>query len=88
MRRRIDARLKPPPPEANTVVAKGAQAGAPTTPAAFDERGELEQVNVLYSFVEDRYMKRVGFFGVGGVGACFLPVRLSPLRYVALRSSG
>lgn len=25
----------------------------------FDEKGELEQVNVLYSFLEDRYMKRV-----------------------------
>lgn len=33
------------------------------TPVAFDEKGELEQVNVLYSFLEDRYMKTVcGFF--------------------------
>ena len=29
---------------------------------AFDEEGELEQVNVLYSFLEDRYMKTVCVF--------------------------
>lgn len=30
------------------------------TKVAFDETGELEQVNVLYSFLEDRYHKKVG----------------------------
>lgn len=62
MRRRIDARLAPTtttiaPPEAN-IVSNGAQVSIPTA-VAFDEKGELEQVNVLYSFLEDRYAKRV-----------------------------
>ena len=26
---------------------------------AFDEKGELEQVNALYSFIENRYTKKV-----------------------------
>lgn len=65
MQRRIDTRLRPSPTDpADNVVANQAQATVPTK-VAFDEKGELEQVNVLYSFLEDRYMKTVG----GGVGA-------------------
>ena len=29
------------------------------TPKPFDEKGELEQVNVLYSFLENRFAKKV-----------------------------
>lgn len=60
MQRRIDTRLKPSTtaPEDN-VVSNQAQASVPTK-VAFDEKGELEQVNVLYSFLENRYTKTVG----------------------------
>ena len=37
----------------------------PDKVASFDdEKGELEQVNVLFSFLEDRYMKRVCLFAM------------------------
>ncbi|KAF6235605.1 hypothetical protein HO173_006288 [Letharia columbiana] len=57
IQRRIDTRLKPSTtaPEDN-VVFNQAQATVPTK-VAFDEKGELEQVNVLYSFLENRYTK-------------------------------
>ena len=57
---RIDNRLKPSttPPQDN-VVSNEAQATVPT-PKPFDEKGELEQVNVLYSLLENRYTKKVG----------------------------
>lgn len=60
MQRRIDTRLKPSatPPQDN-VVSNQAQATVPTK-IAFDESGELEQASVLYSFLEDRYKKKVG----------------------------
>lgn len=63
--RRIDTRLEPSrsPPATDpgeNVVANGALATIPPKKeASWDEGGELEQVNVLYSFLEDRYMKRV-----------------------------
>lgn len=59
IQRRIDTRLKPSTtaPEDN-VVFNQAQATVPTK-VAFDEKGELEQVNVLYSFLENRYTKTV-----------------------------
>lgn len=40
------------------MVANQAQATIPT-PVKFDEKAELEQVNVLYSFLENRYTKKV-----------------------------
>ncbi|CAF9923463.1 MAG: hypothetical protein HETSPECPRED_005331 [Heterodermia speciosa] len=59
---RIDHRLTSSPSSstnpADHVVANGAQATIPT-PKIFDEKGELEQVNVLYSFLENRYSKKV-----------------------------
>ncbi|KAM0798659.1 hypothetical protein BDR22DRAFT_891059 [Usnea florida] len=54
---RIDTRLQPSTtaPEDN-IVSNQAQVSVPTK-VAFDEKGELEQVNVLYSFLENRYTK-------------------------------
>lgn len=59
IQRRIDTHLKPSttPPQDN-VVSNEALATVPT-PVPFDEKGELEQVNVLYSFLENRYTKKV-----------------------------
>lgn len=59
MRRRVDKTFKPatvPPHELVT-----ANAAQPMLPSAvkFDEAAELEQVNVLYSFLENRYSKKV-----------------------------
>lgn len=64
LRRRLEARLNPPPTAspAENVGSDHAQATAPTK-VAFDEKGELEQVNVLYSFLENRYMKQVRAYG-------------------------
>lgn len=59
MRRRIDQRLLPSSVQPqNRVVANEAFA-TPLTDLKFDERLELEQVNVLYSFLENRYAKKV-----------------------------
>ena len=68
IQRRIDTRLKPPTtaPEDN-VVFNQAQATVPTK-VAFDEKGELEQVNVLYSFLENRYTKTVRICCILGGG--------------------
>ncbi|MCJ1271847.1 hypothetical protein MMC22_011752 [Lobaria immixta] len=63
MRRRIDKRLLPSSPNTpqqpqDKVRANDALATpAPSQP--FDEKGELEQVNALYSLLENRYSKKV-----------------------------
>ena len=59
MRRRIARRLEPAnaTPEIN-VVAKEAQASVPVA-TKFNEQAELEQVNALYSFLENRYSQKV-----------------------------
>lgn len=59
MRRRIDRRFLPAqsPPQTDAV-ANGAQATTPS-PAKLDEAAELAQVNVLYSFLENRYSNKV-----------------------------
>lgn len=59
MRQRIENHFNPPKvaPQDN-LVANQAQATIPT-PVKFDEKAELEQVNVLYSFLENRYTKKV-----------------------------
>ncbi|MCJ1274181.1 hypothetical protein MMC21_001976 [Puttea exsequens] len=55
---RIDTKLKPSRSLLqNNVIANEAQATVPT-PVPFDEKSELEQVNVLYSFLENRYTKK------------------------------
>ncbi len=59
MRMRIDRRLETANTKSeNHVVANGAQATIPMTPR-FDEQAELAQVNVLYSFLENRYSQKV-----------------------------
>ncbi len=59
MRQRIEKHFNPPKvaPQDN-VVANEALVTIPT-PVVFDEKAELEQVNVLYSFLENRYTKKV-----------------------------
>ena len=60
IQQRIDTQLKPSAaPSQDNVISNQAQASVPT-PVPFDEKGELEQVNVLYSFLENRYTKKVG----------------------------
>lgn len=59
IQRRIDTQLRPTTTALqDNVISNQAQASVPT-PKAFDEQGELEQVNVLYSFLENRYTKKV-----------------------------
>ncbi|KAG7006132.1 succinyl-coA:3-ketoacid coenzyme A transferase 1 [Physcia stellaris] len=54
LQHRIDNRLSPSPSTSSSnVVANEAQATVPT-PKPFDHKGELEQVNALYSFLENR----------------------------------
>lgn len=59
MQRRIDRRFAARTQQLQT--PRGAKdSPTPTTsPAALDEKAELEQVNVLYSFLENRYTKKV-----------------------------
>ena len=60
---RVDKRLKPASPQptssTSTGPAAGAAGGVATPPTKFDEQAELEQINVLYSFLENRYSKKV-----------------------------
>ncbi|KAL2057693.1 hypothetical protein ABVK25_002077 [Lepraria finkii] len=57
IQRRIDTQLKHPttPPQDN-VVSNQTQASVQIS-RPFNEQSELEQVNVLYSFLENRYTK-------------------------------
>ncbi|KAK4695366.1 cytochrome b pre-mRNA-processing protein 6, partial [Lecanoromycetidae sp. Uapishka_2] len=58
IQKRIDTRLKASTtPTQDNVVSNQALASVPTA-VPFDEKGELEQVNVLYSFLENRYTKK------------------------------
>ena len=59
---RVDARLNSPAsikesPTSNENPKPPAEEGKRVPP--FDEKAELEQVNVLYSFLENRYSKKV-----------------------------
>ena len=68
----------------DNVVSNEAQASVPT-PVAFDERRELEQVNVLYSFLENRYTKKVRAepirsLSIGWVLKLTVPVSIRSLR--------
>ena len=61
MRRRIEKRFLPSQSlPGHNVVADGAEATIPS-PVKLDETAELAQVNVLYSFLENRYGHKVGF---------------------------
>ncbi|MCJ1421117.1 hypothetical protein MMC32_007479 [Xylographa parallela] len=58
MQQRIDRRTTPSTEHREAkVIANGALTTVPT-PARFDEKAEMEQVNVLYSFLENRYTKK------------------------------
>jgi len=60
IQKRIETRLTASAtPTQDNVISNQAQATVPT-PTALDEKVELEQVNVLYSFLESRYTKKVG----------------------------
>lgn len=59
MRRRIDKRLLPLSSSSSTSPRQARANEALATGAPFDEKRELEQVNVLYSFLENRYHKKV-----------------------------
>ena len=59
MQRRIDRQTTPPTEHRDaSVIANDALTTVPTA-ARFDENAELQQVNVLYSFLENRYTKKV-----------------------------
>ncbi|MCJ1405585.1 hypothetical protein MMC11_008813 [Xylographa trunciseda] len=58
MQRRIDRRTTPSTGHTEaSVIANDALTTVPTA-ARFDEKAEMEQVNVLYSFLENRYTKK------------------------------
>ena len=59
MRRRMARKLEPANtnPE-NNIIANEAQASLPVA-TKFDEQAELEQVNALHSFLENRYSQKV-----------------------------
>ena len=61
LQRKADETLNPSSvkPSQDNIVANEAKATIPTA-KSFDEKGELDQVNVLYSFLENRYAKKVG----------------------------
>ncbi|MCJ1247712.1 hypothetical protein MMC30_004927 [Trapelia coarctata] len=59
MQRRIDRRFTPPTQQPQTTTAaKSSQTPAPVPVVPLDEKAELEQVNVFYSFLENRYTKK------------------------------
>ena len=61
LQRRIDLRLEESSPTKlpqDNIVSNGAQVSVPT-PKPFDEKGELGQVNALYTLLENRYTKKV-----------------------------
>ncbi|MCJ1295115.1 hypothetical protein MMC34_006676 [Xylographa carneopallida] len=58
MQRRIDRRIASSTENSQAkVIANDALTTVPT-PARFDEKAEMEQANVLYSFLENRYTKK------------------------------
>ena len=59
MQRRIDRRFATPTQQLRTPRAAEDSLTPTPSPAALDEKAELEQVNVLYSFLENRYSKKV-----------------------------
>lgn len=60
MRRRIDKQLGPSTPDKTTYDPAEESKGTLVTPLKpYDEQAQLQQVNVLYSFMENRYAKRV-----------------------------
>ena len=83
LQRRIDTRLKETDSARslqNNIVANEAQVTVPT-PKPFDEKGELEQVNALYSLLENRYTKKVLYIAFNGLKMTQADMcTVSPLR--------
>ena len=60
MRRRIDKQLGPSTPDKSTYdPAKESKDTLVTSLKPYDEQAQLAQVNALYSFMENRYSKKV-----------------------------
>lgn len=60
MRRRIDKHFGPSTADKSTYDPTKESKDTLVTPLKpYDEQAQLEQVNVLYSFMEDRYAKKV-----------------------------
>lgn len=68
MRRRIDKQLGPSTPDTSIYdPAKESKDTLVTPLKPYDEQAQLAQVNALYSFLENRYSKKVS--------------QVSPIRY-------
>lgn len=61
MRRRIDRRFVPSQTTLQSTVGPDEGQATIPSPVKLDETAELAQVNVLYSFLENRYSNKVGF---------------------------
>lgn len=59
MRRRIDKRFLPFPSQPTKGAGADEASVAPAQGQHFEEKAEFEQVNVLYSLLENRYSKKV-----------------------------
>lgn len=59
MRRRIDKRFLPSTSQPTKGASVNEASVAPAQGQGFEEKAELEQVNVLYSLLENRYSKKV-----------------------------
>ena len=69
MQRRIDKWYKSDDAERQPKATDNEAPAVASPVAKFDERAELEQVNVLYSFIENRYSKKVGvLMSAGEIG--------------------
>jgi len=61
MRRRIQRRFLPSETSPKSNVAPNEAQATTPSPVQLDETAEQAQVNVLYSFLENRYSKKVRF---------------------------
>lgn len=59
MRRRIDKRFLPSTPQLRKGAGIDEGSVTPAQGQHFEEKAELEQINVLYSLLENRYSQKV-----------------------------
>lgn len=59
MRRRINKRFLPSVPQPKKGASIDEASVAPAQGQHFEEKAELEKINVLYSLLENRYSKKV-----------------------------
>ncbi len=71
-RRRLTARILLPalPPQTSVITNETTATGTGTTPKPLDEKDEMEQVNALYSLLENRYSDTVSGVGAQQRYAC------------------